>query len=86
MAEDPKFVLHGSQVQKWTDDIQQLKQERDAYKKQRDELINDIADIKRKAEAFDEIVKTLDKSESPEDFGDLVWGILMDYGVIHLEG
>ncbi|MEK4168413.1 hypothetical protein NST64_03375 [Staphylococcus sp. FSL W8-1268] len=29
--------------------------ERDAYKKQRDELINDIADIKRKAEAFDEI-------------------------------
>lgn len=86
MAEDPKFVVHGSQIQKWTDDIQQLKQERDAYKKQRDELINDIADIKRKAEAFDEIVKTLDKSESPEDFGDLVWGILMDYGVIHLEG
>lgn len=29
--------------------------ERDAYKKQRDELINDIAEIKRKAEAFDEI-------------------------------
>lgn len=26
-------------------------------KKQRDELINDIADIKRKAEAFDEIVE-----------------------------
>lgn len=31
------------------------KEERDKYKKQRDELINDIADIKRKAEAFDEI-------------------------------
>lgn len=29
------------------------KQERDAYKHQRDELINDIADIRRKAEAFD---------------------------------
>ncbi|MBW4892108.1 hypothetical protein KQ240_00730 [Staphylococcus haemolyticus] len=29
--------------------------ERDAYKKQRDELINDIAEVKRKAEAFDEI-------------------------------
>lgn len=55
MAEDPKFVVHGSQVQKWTDDIQQLKQERDSFRKQRDELINDIADIKRKAEAFDEI-------------------------------
>lgn len=33
------------------------KEERDKYKKQRDELINDIADIKRKAEAFDEIVE-----------------------------
>lgn len=55
MAEDPKFVVHGSQVQKWTDDIQKLKQERDAYKKQRDELINDMAETKRKAKAFDEI-------------------------------
>ena len=43
-------------------------------------------DAKRKAEAFDEIVKANDKSDSPEDFGDLVWGILMDYGVIHNEG
>lgn len=53
MAEDPKFVVHGSQVQKWTDDIQQLKQERNAYKKQRDELINDMAEVKRKTETFD---------------------------------
>ena len=53
MAEDPKFVVHGSQVQKWTDDIQRLKQERDAYKKQRDELIDDMSEIKKKAEAFD---------------------------------
>ncbi|MCG2495205.1 hypothetical protein K4U02_01195 [Staphylococcus epidermidis] len=53
MAEDPKFVVHGSQVQKWTDDIQRLKQERDAYKKQRDELINDMAETKKKAKAFD---------------------------------
>lgn len=59
MAEDPKFVVHGSQVQKWTDDIQQLKQERDAYKKQRDELINDMAEVKRKAEAFDEVAVTV---------------------------
>lgn len=56
------------------------------YKRQRDELINDMAEAKRKAEAFDEIVKANDKSDSPEDFGDLVWGILMDYGVIHNEG
>lgn len=32
-----------------------FRDERDAYKKQRDELINDIAETKRKAEAFDEI-------------------------------
>lgn len=53
MAEDPKFVVHGSQVQKWTDDIQQLKQERDSFRKQRDELINDMSEVKRKAETFD---------------------------------
>lgn len=29
------------------------------YKRQRDELINDMAETKRKAEAFDEIVKVL---------------------------
>ncbi|WP_199181803.1 hypothetical protein [Staphylococcus hominis] len=33
--------------------------ERDAYKKQRDELINDMAEIKKKAEAFDEIAVTV---------------------------
>lgn len=53
MAKDPKFVVHGSQVQKWTDDIQQLKQERDSLRKQRDELINDMAETKKKAKAFD---------------------------------
>ena len=35
------------------------KQERDSLLKQRDELINDMAETKRKAEAFDEIVKVL---------------------------
>ncbi|MCJ1767969.1 hypothetical protein [Staphylococcus epidermidis] len=64
MAEDPKFVVHGSQVQKWTDDIQQLKQKCDSYKKQRDELINDMAEVKKKAEAFDEILDiNIDKDE-----------------------
>lgn len=64
MVKDPKFVVYGSQVQKWTDDIQKLKQERDAYKKQRDELINDMAEIKKKAEAFDEILDiNIDKDE-----------------------
>lgn len=38
-----------------------FRDERDAYKKQRDELINDMAEVKRKAEAFDEIKRTLNK-------------------------
>ena len=36
-----------------------FRDERDAYKKQRDELINDVAEVKRKAEAFDEIAVTV---------------------------
>ncbi|AFD22313.1 hypothetical protein [Staphylococcus phage StB20] len=39
--------------------LKKVKQQRDTYKKQRDELINDIADIKRKAEAFDEVAVTV---------------------------
>lgn len=66
-------------------EINAIERQLKAVREQRDELINDMAEVKRKAEAFDEIVEALDKSDSPEDFGDLVWGILMDYGVIHLE-
>lgn len=36
-----------------------FRNERDSFRKQRDELINDLAEVKRKAEAFDEIVKVL---------------------------
>ncbi|WP_145437706.1 hypothetical protein [Staphylococcus haemolyticus] len=36
--------------------------ERDSFRKQRDELINDMAEVKRKAEAFDEIVNAVDES------------------------
>ena len=39
--------------------LKKAKRERDAYKKQRDELINDMAEVKRKAEAFDEIDKLI---------------------------
>ena len=35
--------------------LKKAKRERDAYKKQRDELINDIAEVKRKAEAWDKL-------------------------------
>lgn len=79
MAEDPKFVVHGSQVQKWTDDIQQLKQERDAYKKQRDELINDMAEVKKKAEAFDEILEITEEDCWAEDFAVYISQVIDKY-------
>ncbi|RIO64193.1 hypothetical protein BUZ34_03065 [Staphylococcus haemolyticus] len=42
-----------------------LKKERDNFREQRDELINDMAEVKRKAEAFNEIKEyTLDKIET----------------------
>ncbi|MDT0714268.1 hypothetical protein RM651_10325 [Staphylococcus epidermidis] len=39
--------------------LKKAKRERDSFRKQRDELINDMAETKKKAEAFDEIVKVL---------------------------
>ncbi|WP_218086042.1 hypothetical protein, partial [Staphylococcus haemolyticus] len=43
------------QSEYWFNENAKRIKERDAYKKQRDELINDMAETKRKAEAFDEI-------------------------------
>lgn len=80
LKRDPFLLINFNEL------VNDLISERDSFRKQRDELINDMQNVKRKAEAFDEIVKANDTSDSPEDFGDLVWGILMDYGVIHNEG
>lgn len=42
--------------------------ERDAYKKQRDELINDMQNVKRKAEAWDKLKEyVLDRNETFSD-------------------
>lgn len=41
-----------------------FRDERDSYKKQRDEIINDMLNVKGKAEAFDEILDiNIDKDE-----------------------
>lgn len=37
--------------------------ERDSFRKQRDELINDMAEVKRKAEAFDEIKVIINRED-----------------------
>ncbi|WP_053090577.1 hypothetical protein [Staphylococcus hominis] len=39
------------------------KEERDSFRKQRDELINDMAEVKRKAEAFDEIKHIINEKD-----------------------
>ncbi|MCH4507236.1 hypothetical protein MKR50_08135 [Staphylococcus haemolyticus] len=53
--------------------IHELFKQCKSFKKQRDELINDMAEVKRKAEAFDEMVKVLasiseDILDSPGDY------------------
>ncbi|WP_231039641.1 hypothetical protein [Staphylococcus haemolyticus] len=55
-----------------------FRDERDAYKKQRDELINDMADIKRKAEAFDEILN-IDYIVAPDDYAHEITKIVDKY-------
>lgn len=58
--------------------LKKAKRERDAYKKQRDELINDMQSVKRKAEAFDEIEGLVSKTKSAEDLGECVLQLLIE--------
>lgn len=45
-----------------------FRDERDAYKKQRDEIINDMAETKKKAEAWDKLKEyVLDRNETFSD-------------------
>lgn len=44
--------------------LKKVRRERDSFRKQRDELINDMAETKKKAKAFDEILDiNIDKDE-----------------------
>ena len=48
--------------------LKKVKRERDSLRKKRDELINDMSETKRKAEAFDEMVKIYNqKNDLPSD-------------------
>ncbi|MEW4605347.1 hypothetical protein [Staphylococcus hominis] len=55
-----------------------FRDERDAYKKQRDELINDMVEVKRKASLFDEIEGLVSKTKSAEDLGECVLQLLIE--------
>lgn len=58
-----------------------FRDERDAYKKQRDELINDLSEIKKKAEAFDEILDiNIDKDEfTSEEYIEKVNDVIQEW-------
>ncbi|MEK5011612.1 hypothetical protein MHH83_10585 [Staphylococcus sp. FSL H8-0476] len=58
--------------------LKKAKRERNAYKKQRDELINDMAEVKRKAEAFDEILD-VDYIVAPDDYAHEITKIVDKY-------
>lgn len=58
--------------------LKKAKRERDSFRKQRDELINDMADIKRKAEAFDEILN-VDYIVAPDDYAHEITKIVDKY-------
>lgn len=46
----------------WFNENTKHMKECNAFRKQRDELINDMQEVKRKAKAFDEIVEILDEN------------------------
>lgn len=59
--------------------LKKAKRERDSFRKQRDELINDMAEVKRKAEAFDEILEITEEDCWAEDFVVYVFQIIDKY-------
>lgn len=58
LKRDPFLLINFNEL------VNDLISERESFRKQRDELINDMAKIKKKAEAFDEILDiNVDKDE-----------------------
>ncbi|MGS5451005.1 hypothetical protein ACVD45_08790 [Staphylococcus aureus] len=58
--------------------LKKAKRERDSFRKQRDELINDMSEVKRKAEAFDEILN-VDYIVTPDDYAHEITKIVDKY-------
>ncbi|MBM6047986.1 hypothetical protein H6L69_07865 [Staphylococcus epidermidis] len=66
--------------------LKKAKRERDAYKKQRDEIINDMAETKKKAEAFDEILEITEEDCWAEDFAVYISQVIDKYKEVDHEG
>ena len=58
--------------------LKKARTECESFRKQRDELINDMTEVKRKAKAFDEVLN-VSKFQSEEDYADEVLEIINKY-------
>ncbi|WP_233649856.1 hypothetical protein [Staphylococcus epidermidis] len=56
------------------------------YKRQRDEIINDMAETKKKAEAFDEILEITEEDCWGEDFAVYISQVIDKYKEVDHEG
>lgn len=61
LKRDPFLLINFNEL------VNDLISERDSFHKQRDELINDMAEVKRKAEAFDEIKVIINKEDAYDE-------------------
>lgn len=66
--------------------LYEMTKEGNDYKRQRDELINDMAEVKRKASLFDEIEGLVSKTKSSEDLGECVLQLLIENKEANHEG
>lgn len=80
LKRDPFLLINFNEL------VNDLISERDSFHKQRDELINDMAEVKRKAEAFDEIEGLVSKTKSAEDLGECVLQLLIENKEANHEG
>ncbi|WP_341775583.1 hypothetical protein [Staphylococcus pasteuri] len=72
LKRDPFLLINFNEL------VNDLIFERNSYKKQRDELINDMAEIKKKAKAFDEILN-VDYIVTPDDYAHEITKIVDKY-------
>lgn len=66
--------------------LKKVREECDSFRKQRDELINDMAETKKKAEAFDEILEITEEDCWAEDFAVYISQVIDKYKEANHEG
>ncbi|MCG1816583.1 hypothetical protein K4T54_04480 [Staphylococcus epidermidis] len=80
LKRDPFLLINFNEL------VNDLISERESFRKQRDELINDMAETKRKAEAFDEILEITEEDCWAEDFAVYISQVIDKYKEVDHEG